>query len=204
MKTLQLIAPALVAAFGVSVASAQVLMFDFGATTASGGSLTNSPYHTAAGGSFTGGTWNTVGTADGLTVDWLAGEGGNDTLHAAGGDNAAGGAGDDLFLLAGGIAPTRFDGGSGLDTLRLASTNNVTGAALANIERLEATDAAGGQLTTAQLGGFSVVAPVSGSDAAWLRLLLVTIGAGVTLHVVRLPAFRPVALLEPDPASPER
>ena len=42
------------------------------------------------------------------------------------------------------------------------------------------------------------------ADAAWLRLLLVAIGAGVTLHVVRLPAFRPVALLEPDPASPDR
>lgn len=42
------------------------------------------------------------------------------------------------------------------------------------------------------------------AEAAWLRLLLVTIGAGVTLHVVRLPALRPVALLEPDPASPDR
>jgi hypothetical protein len=33
----------------------------------------------------------------------------------------------------------------------------------------------------------------------WLRLLLIAIGTGVTLHVARLPAYRP---LEADPASP--
>lgn len=63
MKTLLI--PTLAATLGLaSAASAQVLMFDFGATTATGTSLTNSPYHTAAGGSFTQNTWNTVNLAD--------------------------------------------------------------------------------------------------------------------------------------------
>lgn len=43
--------------------AAQVLMFDFGPTTTSGASLTNSPYHTAAPG-FTDTTWNKVQTPD--------------------------------------------------------------------------------------------------------------------------------------------
>jgi uncharacterized membrane protein YbaN (DUF454 family) len=37
------------------------------------------------------------------------------------------------------------------------------------------------------------------AHATWLRLLLVVIGAGVTLHVARLPSFRPVPRLEADP-----
>lgn len=36
------------------------------------------------------------------------------------------------------------------------------------------------------------------AEAAWLRLLLVLIGLGVTLHVARLPAFHPVRPLAPD------
>ena len=32
----------------------------------------------------------------------------------------------------------------------------------------------------------------------WLRLLLFAIATGVTIHVARLPAFRPVAVPEPD------
>jgi uncharacterized protein len=32
----------------------------------------------------------------------------------------------------------------------------------------------------------------------WLRLVLVAIGTGVTIHVARLPAFRPSPALEPD------
>ena len=44
-------------------ASAQVLMLDFGPTTTSGTSLTNSPYH-SANSSFTDTTWNKRGTAD--------------------------------------------------------------------------------------------------------------------------------------------
>lgn len=38
-------------------------------------------------------------------------------------------------------------------------------------------------------------------EALWLHALLVLIGAGVTLHVARLPAFRPVPALEADPGS---
>jgi uncharacterized membrane protein YbaN (DUF454 family) len=34
--------------------------------------------------------------------------------------------------------------------------------------------------------------------APWLRLLLVAIGVGVTLHVARLPALRPMPALEPE------
>ena len=34
--------------------------------------------------------------------------------------------------------------------------------------------------------------------APWLRVLLVAIGVGVTLHVARLPALRPMAALEPE------
>ncbi len=44
-------------------ATAQVLMLDFGPTTASGASLTNSPYHTVNG-AFTDSKWNRLGTAD--------------------------------------------------------------------------------------------------------------------------------------------
>ncbi len=47
----------------MTVANAQVLMFDFGPTVASGASLTNSPYHTANG-AFINTTWNQVQTAD--------------------------------------------------------------------------------------------------------------------------------------------
>ena len=52
-----------VMACAMAAANAQVLMFDFGPTLATGGSLTNSPYHTANG-SFTNTTWNRVQTAD--------------------------------------------------------------------------------------------------------------------------------------------
>ena len=38
-------------------------------------------------------------------------------------------------------------------------------------------------------------------EALWLHLLLIAIGAGVTLHVARLPVFRPVPMLEADPGS---
>lgn len=44
-------------------ASAQVLMLDFGPTTASGTDRLNSPYHTANS-SFTDTSWNTIGAAD--------------------------------------------------------------------------------------------------------------------------------------------
>ena len=39
--------------------------------------------------------------------------------------------------------------------------------------------------------------------APWLRVLLIIVGVGVTLHVARLPAFRPVVALEADPLGPE-
>jgi uncharacterized membrane protein YbaN (DUF454 family) len=39
--------------------------------------------------------------------------------------------------------------------------------------------------------------------APWLRAVLVAIGAGVTLHVARLPAFRRLPSLDPDPLGPE-
>jgi len=39
------------------------------------------------------------------------------------------------------------------------------------------------------------------AEATWLRVLLVAIGLGVTLHVARVPAFRPVVGLEADPES---
>lgn len=38
-------------------------------------------------------------------------------------------------------------------------------------------------------------------EALWLHLLLIGIGLGVTLHVARLPVFRPVRVLEADPGS---
>ena len=38
-------------------------------------------------------------------------------------------------------------------------------------------------------------------DALWLQVLLAAIGAGVTIHVTRLPLFRPVPRLETDPKS---
>lgn len=38
-------------------------------------------------------------------------------------------------------------------------------------------------------------------EALWLHLLLIGIGLGVTLHVVRLPVFRPAPMLEADPGS---
>jgi uncharacterized membrane protein YbaN (DUF454 family) len=37
------------------------------------------------------------------------------------------------------------------------------------------------------------------AEAVWLRLLLLAIGIGVTIHVSRLPGFRPVPRLEADP-----
>jgi hypothetical protein len=41
------------------------------------------------------------------------------------------------------------------------------------------------------------------ADAWWLRLLLVIIGVGVTLHVVRLPSFQPgMAFDEAPPSTP--
>jgi uncharacterized membrane protein YbaN (DUF454 family) len=39
------------------------------------------------------------------------------------------------------------------------------------------------------------------AHALWLRALLAMIGLGVTLHVVRLPAFRPIPALAPDTES---
>ena len=39
------------------------------------------------------------------------------------------------------------------------------------------------------------------AHALWLRALLALIGLGVTLHVARLPAFRPIPVLTPDTES---
>jgi uncharacterized protein len=44
------------------------------------------------------------------------------------------------------------------------------------------------------------VTMVWAAHAMWLRLLLIGIGAGVTVHVARLPAFRPAPVESPDPA----
>jgi hypothetical protein len=65
----KLVSLSLVSALGLaaSAASAQVIMLDFGPTTASGANLTNSPYH-SANGSFSGSTWNTLGTADSSSI----------------------------------------------------------------------------------------------------------------------------------------
>lgn len=63
MKIFAFIAGCACALAAVLPASAQVLMVDFGPTTATAGSLTNSPYHTVNTG-FTDTAWNTVGTAD--------------------------------------------------------------------------------------------------------------------------------------------
>jgi uncharacterized protein len=38
-------------------------------------------------------------------------------------------------------------------------------------------------------------------EAWWLRVLLALIGIGVTVHVARLPAFRPFRVLTPDSRS---
>jgi uncharacterized membrane protein YbaN (DUF454 family) len=49
-----------------------------------------------------------------------------------------------------------------------------------------------------------IVTMVWTAHAWWLRLLLIGIGAGVTAHVVRLPAFQPgLALSESPSSSPE-
>ena len=49
-----------------------------------------------------------------------------------------------------------------------------------------------------------VVTMVWTAHAWWLRLLLIGIGAGVTAHVVRLPAFQPgLALSESPSTSPK-
>jgi uncharacterized protein len=39
------------------------------------------------------------------------------------------------------------------------------------------------------------------TEATWLRLVLAAIGLGVTVHVARLPAFRPGVALETHPGS---
>ena len=39
------------------------------------------------------------------------------------------------------------------------------------------------------------------AEAIWLRLLLAAVGLGVTVHVARLPAFRPSVALETQPGS---
>lgn len=46
------------------------------------------------------------------------------------------------------------------------------------------------------------VTMVWAADALWRRLPLVAIGAGVTVHVARLPAFKPAATLGEVPAAP--
>ncbi|MFH1498736.1 MAG: PEP-CTERM sorting domain-containing protein [Verrucomicrobiota bacterium] len=63
MKSLRLLLGCAGALAFAIVSSAQVLMLDFGPTTASGASRTNSPYHTADD-TFTDTTWNRLGTAD--------------------------------------------------------------------------------------------------------------------------------------------
>lgn len=39
--------------------------------------------------------------------------------------------------------------------------------------------------------------------APWMRVLLVAVGVGVTLHVVRVPSLRAVSSLDPDTIRPE-
>lgn len=46
-----------------------------------------------------------------------------------------------------------------------------------------------------------IVSMIWTADIFWLRFLLIAIGAGVTLHVARLPAFRPASLQSPQPRS---
>jgi uncharacterized protein len=45
-----------------------------------------------------------------------------------------------------------------------------------------------------------IVSMIWTAHLVWLRLLLIAIGIGVTLHVARLPAFRPASAPEPERA----
>jgi len=56
----------------LGAANAQVLMFDFGLTTVTGASQTNSPYH-SVNGSFADATWNKIQTADSSSLTWSDG-----------------------------------------------------------------------------------------------------------------------------------
>lgn len=62
----KLVSLSLVTVLGLaaSIASADVLMLNFGPAPGVSSVTTNSPYHTAAGSGFTQSHWNTVGTAD--------------------------------------------------------------------------------------------------------------------------------------------
>ena len=48
-----------------------------------------------------------------------------------------------------------------------------------------------------------IVTMVWVAEAWWLRLLLLAIGAGVTVHVARIPAFTPASVLQNAPATPD-
>jgi uncharacterized protein len=45
-----------------------------------------------------------------------------------------------------------------------------------------------------------IVSMIWTADLVWLRFLLIAVGVGVTLHVARLPAFRPANAPEPEGA----
>ena len=90
--------------------------------------------------------------------DQLLGGNGNDTLWAGTGDAVNGGADDDWILVNADL-PATLNGGANLDTLRLESGYDISGATIIGIEQLFLNGDV--RLTLTQLGGFALVAGYS-------------------------------------------
>ena len=86
--------------------------------------------------------------------DLMNGGNGNDYILAGTGDVALGGAGDDLISVNSDL-PAILNGGTNLDTLRIESSYDLSGATIFGIEQLFLNGNV--QLTLTQLGGFALV-----------------------------------------------
>jgi len=111
---------------------------------------------TSAGGTLTG----TAG------ADRLIGNAGNDTLIGNGGaDVLLGGAGNDV-ITAGDANFFRIDGGTGIDTLKITSSLDLTAMANTRLTSIEIIDATGGADSTIKLNALDVVAMTDEKNTA--------------------------------------
>jgi len=94
----------------------------------------------------------------GTGSDQMFGGNGNDTLIGGTGDTLNGGAGNDLLSINGDL-PAVLTGGTNLDTLRIESSYDISGATISGIEQLFLNGNV--SLALAQLGAFAVVAGYS-------------------------------------------
>ena len=117
--------------------------------------------------------------------DTLVGDTGNDTLSGgAGNDSVIGGVGDDVFVFGGTTVVTTgetVDGTSGTDTLLVASSTDLTGLVMLNIDGVSIASGQTATFTGAQVS--DLFWSVTGVDGGAAETMVVNAASGATVNL---------------------